>query len=172
MARYEHEFMGISGDFERGRGMDPNFRGGAYRGMRMRGSPSQAAYGRYRRTHADELGGEGGFRGQSARQGYGDQYQPGYRQPPVGWRYDDSYRGGGGVHDVRYDREFMRDFNANSPLFRGEGHARESYERDFRERGGHPVERDSWPKGRYANRGLSSSGYSEAWARWPMRGGR
>lgn len=171
MARYERDFMGISANFEQARGMDPNFRGGAYGGMRTRGAPTQASYGRYRQAHADEMEGQGGPWGYSGRRGYGGDYQ-GYRQPPTGWRYDDRYRGGGGVHDVRYDREFLRDFNTESPAFRGEGHARASYERDYRERGGHPVNRDSRPATRYANRGLSTSGYSEAWARWPMRGGR
>ena len=170
MARYEHEFQGISAEPMDSRGMDPNYRGGRYRGMRMRGGPDQAAYGWYRWRHADELEDAGGFRGAS---GPFRRLAAGYDRDHQGLRmYDWELRQGGGVHDVRYDREFMRDFNADSSLFRDEGRREGRYGRDYRERGGHPVARPDTNRFDYANRGLSGSGYSESWAPRPGRGSR
>ncbi len=101
------------------RGMDPNFRGGKYRGERMQASQGgQAPYGRYRQRHAGDLQGYGGFEGRY--RGYGRDYDRGYRggAQPRG-RYDREYGAqtpGGLSSDLRY----LRDFNKNSPALRGE----------------------------------------------------
>ena len=105
MSRYVHEFRDISGDALPPRGMDPNYRG-RYRGMRMGAEEGQGAYGWYRWRHARELGRGGGY-----DRGYG----------PARF-YDWEMRGGGGVRDPRYDREFIRGFNADSQMFRDYTH--------------------------------------------------
>lgn len=162
MARYVDEYQGISAHDEPPRGMDPNYRGG-YGGMRTRGGHGQAAYGRYRMGHADDLGGERGPFGMYGGRGmYTGEYEAGYDRPaPRG--YDRGYQGrgydrgwqGGGVHGYADDRMVWG---------RGPG-----YDRDM---GGPPRghERGYWPG--YSNRGLSRGGYSEGWAWGPMRGAR
>lgn len=161
MSRYNREFMGISGHPERPGGADPNYRDG-YSGVRMRGGPGQAAYGHYRWRHQGDLGFERGV--PMHRYGYD------YDLMPVDYGHARRMPNGGGVHDVRYDDEFMRDFNAESPLFRG-GSWRQ------RRGGGAPGEQsgrtppyDTGYRPQYGQRGMSSSGYSQPWARGPMRG--
>lgn len=97
-------------------GMDPNYRGGVYRGQRMREQDDHAAYGRYRREHADELGPYGGFAGRAT--GAGRLRDPGPMRPsgpagpprpPYGTggrRYGRDYGGGYGADFRRtgYDR--------------------------------------------------------------------
>ncbi len=73
---------------------DPNYRRGVYLGERMRAGEGQAAYGRYRLRHADDLGGYGGFRG-----------FPEYPYPRRG--YDRALRPAPGERGG-YDREFRR----------------------------------------------------------------
>lgn len=132
MARYEDDFhwrsyRGFSMRPEpvRGESLDPNYRGGDYRGMRMGGGqPNQAAYGRYRLDHAADLGGSGGFPGIEDREwrlrrdtgtyepvlgrgqgGYDRGYDPrggynwrGFDPPAQGGRgYDRGLRGGGRI---------------------------------------------------------------------------
>jgi hypothetical protein len=152
MARYVDEYQGIAARDMPARGMDPNFRG-AYGGMRMHGGPYQAEYGRHRMRHPGDFERWGGAMG------------AGERRMPRGaadWR--------GGVRDIRYDRELLHDFNANSPaLQRGRGG------RDLEPR--RPLPRGIAPWSRpgragYSNRGISDGGYSEGWAWGPMRGAR
>jgi len=104
-------------------GGDPNWRGGGYQGMRMEGSGRQAPYGRERLYHQHDLGGHGGFDGRSdlpngwydAAGYYHEQYErEGRRLPPA---HSAGWRGPGGPEDggVRYDREYLRQYNAHSP---------------------------------------------------------
>lgn len=152
MARYVDEYQGIAARDMRARGMDPNFRG-AYGGMRMQGGPYQAQYGRYRMRHPGDFEGSGGLLGAGERRISRGGFDP----------------GNGGVRNLRYDRELLHDFNANSPaLQRGVG-------RDLEPR--RPVPRAVAPWSRpgragYSNRGISDGGYSEGWAWGPMRGAR
>lgn len=179
MARYVDDYRGIIGHDTAARGMDPNYSGG-YRGMRMGGSGYQAAYGRYRLEHAEDFGGSGGFRGRS---GPASLAGGGRTRAPHGVaRYDremearrahgyDSGWESGGVRDLRYDRDLLREFNANSPGLRTGGR----YDREHVRRLPHGVA--PWSRGRgnweeYSNRGLTDAGYSEGWARGPMRGAR
>lgn len=165
MARYTDEYQGIHVRTDYAAGADPNYRGGVYRGQRMYGRGGQAEYGRYRLAHADELGGEGGFQGRLRQiRDYAGDYQ---RSGRTG--YDWGMRGGGGVHDPRYDREHLRDFNANTPALRSFAGYRGV---DYTRGGSHPAGRYDTFRWRYANRGLTSSGFSEQWARGPMRGSR
>lgn len=169
MARYVDDYQGIVGHDVPPRGMDPNFRG-VYGGMRMRGGRGQAEYGRYRLQHPEDFGGSGGFAGRYGAHGVA----PGRRrevprEPGVGYGRE---WGSGGVREIRYDRELLHDFNANSPALEPR---RGPYDVDTRSRlrrgvapwsrgpGGHP-----W----YSNRGISDAGYSEGWAWGPMRGSR
>jgi hypothetical protein len=101
---------------------DPNWRNGGYQGMRMRGDGRHAAYGRERLYRQHDLGGHGGFDGRSDlpngwydREGYyHEQYErEGRMIPPAhaaGWREPGGPEGGG----VRYDREYLRQYNALS----------------------------------------------------------
>jgi hypothetical protein len=155
MARYVHDFRDTTGEARPATGMDPNYRG-RYRGMRMGAEGGQGAYGWYRWRHAGELG-------------RGDRYDRSYGP---GRFYDWEMRGGGGLRNPRYDREFMRGFNADSQMFRDEGRREGRYGTDYRERGGHPIQRDVRDRFDYTNRGLSSGGYSEAWAHRPGPGSR
>jgi hypothetical protein len=104
-------------------GGDPNWRGGGYQGMRMEGGGRQAAYGRERLYRQNDLGGHGGFDGRSDLPNgwydgagyYHEQYErEGRTAPPphsAGWRA----QGGPGEGGVRYDREYLRQYNAHSP---------------------------------------------------------
>jgi hypothetical protein len=168
MARYERDYGGIRADTGAPRGMDPNHRE-TYGGMRMQGSPYQAAYGLYRHHHAGALGDAG-------RDGYraGGRYDRGLTYPrgrPE--RYDSSMRRDGGVHDWREHPERIRHYNANSPLLQGGGRDedRMSSGRELR-RGVRPYEIDARFRHDYGNRGLSSGGFSEPWARGPNPGAR
>ena len=108
-------------------GGDPNWRGGGYQGMRMEGGGRQGGVRpRSRLYHQHDLGGHGGFDGRSDlpngwydREGYyHEQYErEGRRMPPphhAGWRA----QGGPGEGGVRYDREYLRQYNAYSPSLR------------------------------------------------------
>lgn len=157
MARYVDDYQGISGQFERPRGIDPNYRG-PYRGMRMRSEPGQAAYGRHRLTHPEDFEGSGGFLGRYGRRGlYTGEFEAGYG----------GQGGGGGVRDLRRDRQALREFNANSPQLRGE----QGYDRDARPRREPRFPHPRYDRPDYANRGIAG-GYSEGWAWGPMRGAR
>lgn len=101
----------------RGRSLDPNYRGGWYRGERMRGEgPGHSApYGAYRLRHADDLGGHGGFYGlYGARQervrwlGGPSGAAPGDSLGMYEWRREWVRRGPRYDRDLRYDRSFRR----------------------------------------------------------------
>jgi hypothetical protein len=83
--------------------------------------------------------------------------------------YDWEMRRDGGLRNPRTDRELIRGFNANSPSL--EPGARRRYERDYPAAGRHPGG-DGAPRTAYANRGLSSAGYAEAWQHRPGHGSR
>lgn len=107
-----------------GRALDPNYRGGWYRGERMRGEapgPS-AAYGAYRLRHADDLGGHGGFYGlYGARQervrwlGGPSGAAPGDSLGMYQWRQDWARRGPPDPRAPRYDRELRYDGSFRPP---------------------------------------------------------
>lgn len=163
MARYVDDYQGIPGHATEPRGMDPNYRGG-YRGMRMGADPGQGAYGWYRWRRQRDLEGEGGFAGR------GSPYDHGYRGGP-GHFYDWETRGGGGLRDPRYDRDFLRGFNAYTPDYRREGRWEGRYARDYRGPGG-PIPGNERYRSGYANRGIGSGGFSEAWQHRPAHGSR
>lgn len=176
MARYENEYLGYYSDAGRARGADPNHRGGNYRGMRTWGGEGQAPYGAYRMRHPQDFEGSGGRYG---RYGGGPAYSTEFENAYGGYvsrGYDREWQGGG-VHDPRYDVEYLRDFNAYSPRFRGYDRdqmgGRSRYDLPY---GGHAGDQLSARYRNYrigyANRGLSSGGYSEGWAWGPMRGAR
>ncbi|HET7228538.1 MAG TPA: hypothetical protein VFJ16_00915 [Longimicrobium sp.] len=114
-------------------GSDPNWRGGTYHGLRMQGGSHQAAYGRERFYHQADLGGAGGFDGRydlpngfyDGNGYYHEQWEDQARGAgPARWlghpRYDrDLHR----VEDggVRYDQEYLRQYNAQSPALRHGG---------------------------------------------------
>ena len=166
MARYARDFMGIEGDPRDVRGMDPNHRGG-YRGMRTHGDDGRAAYGWHRWTHREDFQGSGGYRGNPdvwTRQGYGGDFH----RPRGG--YDREWSGGGS-RDPRQTRGFQGD----RPVARfGGDPGRPRYGDDFRRRNAGDQGPGHFQGERfdYANRGLSSGGYSEGWAWGPMRGAR
>lgn len=168
MPRYTDDYLGISGRPEPPRGMDPNHRDG-YQGQRMRAGPGQAAYGWHRWSHPDDFDGSGGFHGHHAGESRDGRTLSRARPP-----YDREMRGGGGVHDWRYDTEYLRDFNATSTRFRDDGGWGGN-----RQRGGGdgrlPSGRSAYDTGfrwRYGNRGMSRGGYSDSWSWGPMRGSR
>jgi|GEM_PF-1429784 len=123
----------------RGDDRDPNWRGGTYNGMRMQGSSRQAAYGHERFLHQADLGGAGGFDGRydlpegryDAEGLYHEQWEGRTRGAVPGrWtghpRYDQDVRrveNGG----VRYDREYLRQYNAQSPSLRQPGGPQRSW---------------------------------------------
>ncbi|HET8654140.1 MAG TPA: hypothetical protein VFL93_01305 [Longimicrobiaceae bacterium] len=151
MARYVDEYQGIYGDMYRTDGMDPNYRGGEYRGQRMRGAGGSgpAPYGLYRLRHADDLGTEGGFPGLQRIEGYGaDHRLPGRRREP----------------------ELLRQSSAHHPALRG-GEWAERRGEDF-QRGSHPTAPDETYRPGYGEPGMGEGGYTDAWARAPMRGSR
>jgi len=89
-------------------GLDPNYRGGEYRGQRTGGRDDGAPYGRYRAEHDRELQGAGGYRGRATGAGMLRDPGPMRASGPVGGapRSDVALRGrhdGGGS---RYDRSF------------------------------------------------------------------
>ena len=165
MARYINDFRGMSGAPRPAQGHDPNYRGG-YRGMRQGADPGQGAYGWYRRQHPFDLEGSAS-RGEAMLSGY-NTYDRNFRQ---GRFYDWEMHGGGGLRNPRYDRNFLRSFNANSQAYRNEGRFEGRYGTDYRERGDHPMG-DSAYRFDYGNRGLNNSGFSEAWQHRPGHGSR
>lgn len=159
MARYQRDYEGIPADMRGGRGMDPNHRGGDYRGQRLQGEPGQAEYGRYRAQHQRELEPYGGFRGSHAPRGYDRDYARGGRAG-----YDWGYRGGGGMRDPR-DPEYLRHLNANSPNVRYG--MRPRYDDDTPRRGrydeGVRLRRQGEPGPDYSGRGLTRGGFGQPW---------
>jgi hypothetical protein len=108
---------------------DPNWGPGGYRGQRMGGDGTrQAGYGHYRFQHQYDLGAYGGFDGRYDlpegwwdRDGaYHEQYEHFGRGPrafPVS--EPPRLQGGEGGGGVRYDREYLRQYNAYSPGLEG-----------------------------------------------------
>ena len=165
MSRIEHDFMGISARREPPSGADPNYRGW-YRGMRMRGGPSQAPYGFYRWEHADDLGTQGGFTGAVGRGLPAGDVGPAFNSAaPPATEVDFDEWGGGGVRRHRY----LRSFTARRQLEPGDEAQRALAPRDEPRL---PVAGETEHRPDYSNRGLSPGGYAEAWARAPMRGSR
>lgn len=160
MARYESEFAGLSAGFRQPSGADPNYRGG-YRGMRMWGGEGTAPYGGHRYRHQGDLGGSGGWSG----------IHPHY-EPRMSRVYDAEQRRSG----VRRfgDPRLMHDFNASSPAYRGRRPqwSGEEFRPTRREGSDRDWDVDRRYRGGYSNRGVGEGGYSEPWARFPMRGGR
>ncbi len=164
MPRYARDFQGIPARIEGASGMDPNHRDG-YHGMRMVSGRGQAPYGWHRYTHEADFEGSGGFRGRYGGGPAGRDDRFSNSRP----RYDSELRGGGGVHDWRYDTEYLRDFNANSTRFREGG----GWGAGGRPSGGSRAGRyDGGFRWGGPQRGLSEGGYGEPWAWGPMRGAR
>ncbi|HEX2191044.1 MAG TPA: hypothetical protein VHG51_19200 [Longimicrobiaceae bacterium] len=195
MARYEDDdYWRSYGGFSlrpepvRGDSLDPNYRGGEYRGMRMeQGYPDQAAYGRYRAHHAGDLGGQGGYDGigdvdwrrrpdgtYEPVRGYDRTYRgapgryerQGFDPPRAGRGYDRGHRV---VEDggVRGDNRYLHDYNAHSPAFRtGRGYDR-SYGHAEGARGDRPgrgpYDRDHFQRDANRYGGYSSGGFGERW---------
>jgi hypothetical protein len=164
MPRYAEEYGNIPA---RGydRGMDPNHRGG-YRGMRMISGPHQAAYGWHRWTHGHDFEGSGGFRGRHGRQDEGGRERFLNFRP----RYDRDLRGGGGVHDWRYDTEYLRDFNSNSSRFEPDG--RWGRGTGPRRGAGRPSRYDGGFRWERQRGQANEAGFADSWAWGPMRGAR
>ncbi len=196
MARYEDDYhrrsyRGFSMRPEpvRESSLDPNYRGGDYRGMRMEGGrPEQAAYGRWRLDHARDLGGSGGFRGYEDREwrlrrdtgtyepvpgrgrggydrGYDarGEYAPrGYEPPLPGRGYDRGLRGGGRIVEdggVHGDNRYLRQYNAASPALRGGQAYDRSYGHASGEPGGSPG-RGPYDRDRFQRDANRYGGYS------------
>jgi hypothetical protein len=140
---YDRHSYGMRG-YEMGPGWgweddrDPNWRGGTYHGMRMDGGSWQAAYGQNRFYRQADLGGAGGFDGRydlpngfyDGNGYYHEQWEGQARGAVPGrWlghpRYDQDLRGDGG--GVRYDREYLRQYNSQSPALRQGGGPRRSW---------------------------------------------
>lgn len=113
-------------------GGDPNYRGGEYQGNRMRGDGRHIApYGDHRFYHQHDLGGYGGYDGRYDlpdgwydAEGYYHEAYEGHGGPPRGRFVPDLPREAGprmGEGGVRYDREYLRQYNANSPSLRHGG---------------------------------------------------
>lgn len=160
MQRYDENLRYVPARGVPGRGGDPNYRGGMYRGLRMQpDEPGRAPYGRDRLRHAGDLGGYGYFPGIYRR-------TAGARGPRYDLallnRYDQSVREAHPAFRSRRDPELLREFNANSPALR------------FGTRGGDvrgPAAADPRAepprlRGGYTNRGVTPSGFGE---RWPRR---
>lgn len=195
MARYEDDYyrrsyrgFSMRPQPVRGDSLDPNYAGGEYHGNRMdSGYGWQAAYGRHRLNHAQDLGRFGGYDGIEHRdwrllgdsgtyepvRGYDrgyrhrdEEYWHGYEVPNPRRGYDRDQRV---VEDggVRRDNRYLHDYNADSPAFRYGG----AYDRSFGHAEGAPGRRPGeGPYGddrfeRDANRygGKSSGGFTERW---------
>jgi len=156
MSEQIEEFVGIAAVFREPTGLDPNFDGG-YRGMRMGAGWGRAAYGAHRRDREWDLESVGGFGGIHPSSG-----------PPVG---EQRWEEHGRVAPAFDEPGLLRDFNAASPALEStsEAGALERREKVLPER---PWMPQGVAQPGYGNRGLAPGGYSEAWARWPMRGGR
>lgn len=162
--------------------LDPNFRGGRYHGQRMRqGRESQAAYGRHRLYHREDLGRFGGFEGRYSA-GPGRMDGEGlYREPfdeepgryartrfgPTREDWERVERSG-----VNPELRYLRDYNAHSPELR------EGDNRSFGYAGGEPGARPGegpWTRDRFsraANRygTREGPGFAEGWL--PRQAGR
>jgi hypothetical protein len=174
MSRYMKDYGGIPAKPFANQGMDPNHRNG-YQGMRMYGGPRQAAYGWHRWMHERDLEMNGGFHGR--HEGLAADSPGRIGRPPR--RYDQDLRGGGGVHDLRYETQYLRDYNADSIRFRDEGArggGRQERERSDRDAGAADRSRrrgyDTGFSRSYGNRGVSDGGYSDSWNPGSMRGRR
>ena len=112
---------------------DPNWSAGRYHGMRMHGSPGQAAYGFHRLTHESDLLGYGGFQG-VYDEGTGRFGRDGaFRHPSLEARDPRAHKAlGGGSHavggaenvedgGVRADNRYLRQYNTASPQLEGGG---------------------------------------------------
>lgn len=198
MTRYDDEYgpwtegKAVLSGTPRARGMDPNFRGGVYRGERMQASQGgQATYGQYRLRHQHSLQGYGGYQGRYGGGGYDREYDRGYRPghrerrtPRQLGGYDGGYAGYGQGARSGYDRElrqgspgglrgdaaYLRDFNKNSPTLRGEegpqGPARRAS--GFADASPDPRQWRTGGAHRYDEEhdrygGRSSAGFSEYW---------
>lgn len=158
MTRYERDFLGIPAGFGTPEGLDPNYLNG-YLGMRMRAHERQAAYGDHRLTHRSDLAGAGGFDGIHPRRRLGRR-RPTGRPQPVDGRVADPFR----------DDQFLADFDARRTRYAGEPEGRLALDRTQRSARVQPADR--LYRGGYANRGIPPAGFSEGWARGPMRGSR
>ena len=146
MARHGYdnsEYKGIQQnsmrpDWGRPQPMDPNWSDGHYHGMREEEGNWQGAYGHYRREHSQDLGGWGGYEGRYRQPPGGfnregwlqdpfDRVQHGARGRPVdGIRgYDRQMRGDAYNGGVRYDNQYLQQYNRESVAFRtGRGYDR------------------------------------------------
>ncbi len=146
MARHSYdnrEYKGIQQnslrpDWGRPHPSDPNWADGHYHGMREEPGSWQGAYGHYRREHAQDLGAWGGYEGRYRQPPGGfnregwlqdpfDRQAHGARGRPVGGLrgYDARMTGDARDGGVRYDNQYLRQFNRNSVAFRtGRGYDR------------------------------------------------
>jgi hypothetical protein len=146
MARHGYdnsEYKGIQQnslrpDWGRPHPMDPNWADGQYHGMREEQGNWQGAYGQYRREHSQDLGGWGGYQGRY-RQPPGGFNREGWFQDPFDARphgaqgrplngirgYDAHMRGDAHNGGVRYDNQYLQQYNRDSLAFRtGRGYDR------------------------------------------------
>lgn len=109
--------------------LDPNWRDGEYHGHRMRLRPAAGAYGWHRAHHAYDLGGHGGFDGlYDEGPGWYDRAGQ-YHHPSIDQHEWHVRRGGPRAYDgwarhvedggVRGDAQYLRQYNAASPMLRG-----------------------------------------------------
>ena len=146
MARHGYdngEYKGIQQnsvrpDWGRPHPLDPNWADGHYHGMREEEGNWQGAYGHYRREHSQELGGWGGYQGRYGQQPGGfnregwlqdafDRRPHGAQGRPLnGIRgYDRHMRGDANNGGVRYDNQYLQQYNRDSLAFRtGRGYDR------------------------------------------------
>jgi hypothetical protein len=169
MSRYQRDFAGIPSRAE-ATGMDPNFQeGNPYGGMRMRGGRGRAAYGAHRWDREPDLETWGSFHGvHGPGRPFGGSRS---RRPDPHPEWEIS----GGMRNPFTDERQQRDFDSRSRLPERSGPP-PRYGRDLERREGGPIDR-SWSPARgfrpgYSNRGVTDAGYSEGWARGPMRGAR
>lgn len=174
MARYEDDFFRDSfrgfppPRRDAGRGMDPNYGRRGYRGERMEpGDRYHAAYGRYRARHTQELSGYARYDQEMRLRGYDRDFRQ-ERDPGFGREREDG---------VRYDSEYLRDFNANStalrygPARRGPV-PRRSFGKPEEVNRGRPTHRtDASRNLRYDDgfaryTGYNSGGFAEPWVRY------
>jgi hypothetical protein len=123
-------------DWGRPHPSDPNWEDGHYHGMRSAGGPWQAAYGRHRLAHREDLRGVGGFEGRYGRPAGGfardgllrlEAARAEERVAPGPWRYDDALRGGAQDGGVREDMRYLRQYNSSSRELRDGGDDRRSF---------------------------------------------
>lgn len=137
---------------------DPNYDENGYWGMRMRRGQDRAAYGWFRRDwNLETFGGYGGIHGPP-------EYFGGPKGDPA-WEL-------GGVSSPQRDIRVLRDFNATSPVFAGDGIAGNRLLPSGDQTPVRSWERRAGFEGDYSDRGVVDAGYSEGWARGPMPGAR